>query len=146
MDIYQELKSPPIFWGQLCSLQARVCGLAGEPEQGLAILDQVSKMPSQGYGRVLVVEFYQLRGDLLLALSPDHLSEAEAWYQQALEIAREMGAKTMALQAATRLTHLWSNTDKAEKGRQLLSEIYATFTEGFGTPDLIEARELLSRN
>jgi hypothetical protein len=38
---------------------------------------------------------------------------------------------------------LWRGKSKAEQGRQLLGEIYTKFTEGFSTPDLIEARELL---
>jgi hypothetical protein len=144
MDIYQELKSPPIFWANLCGLQARVCGLAGKPELGLAILDEVLGFPSQGYGSVLMVEFYRLKGDLQLAFTPDDPSDAEAWYQRALETALEQGAIMLELQVAISLTRLWWNTSKVDQGRKLLREAYAKFTEGFATMDLIEARELLS--
>ena len=144
MDKYQELKSPPIFWPQLCHLQAGVCGLAGKPELGLALIDGVMAFPSQGYGRVLMVEFFKLKGDLLLALAPDNPSEAEAWYQRALETAQEQGATMLELRVAISLTRLWWDTGKAEQARQLLRDAYAKFTEGFTTPDLLEARELLS--
>jgi hypothetical protein len=33
---------------------------------------------------------------------------------------------------------------QAEQGCELLSATYATFTEGFDTPDLIEAKDLLA--
>jgi hypothetical protein len=43
------------------------------------------------------------------------------------------------------LARLWRQTGKVDQGQRLLSEAYAKFTEGFTTPDLIEARELLGR-
>jgi predicted ATPase/class 3 adenylate cyclase len=143
MDSYQELKSPPIFWPLLRSLQAEVCSLAGSPEQGLALLDEIIGIPNQGYGSLLFVDTYQLKGTLMLAHSPDKPSEAEYWFLHALQIAQEQGATMLELRVAISLTRLWRQTGKADQGRRLLSETYAKFTEGFTTPDLIEARELL---
>jgi predicted ATPase/class 3 adenylate cyclase/nucleotide-binding universal stress UspA family protein len=143
MDLYQGLKSPPIFWPLLRSLQAGVCGKAGKPEQGSDLLDEAMRMPSAGYGGVLLADIYRLKGDLLLAISPDNPSEAEAWYQRSFEAAQEGGASMLELRAAISLARLWRGKSKAEQGRQLLGEIYTKFTEGFSTPDLIEARELL---
>jgi predicted ATPase len=85
----------------------------------------------------------RLQGDLLLALSPAKISEAERSFQRALEIARKHGALMSELRVAVSLARLWAHTDKADQGRQLLAEVYARFTEGFETRDLIEARELL---
>ncbi len=145
MDLYQGLKSPPIFWPLLRSLQAGVCGLVGKPEQGLALLEEAIAMPNVGYGGVMLADIYRLKGDLLLALHPDKPSEAELWYQRALETAQEQGASMLELRAAIGLARLWRNQGKAERGEQLLSEAYAKFTEGFTTPDLIEARDLLNK-
>ena len=145
MIMYQELKSPPIFWPLLRSLQAGVCGLAGRTEEGLAILDEILGFPAEGYGSVLSVEFYRLKGDLL-ALSPEKSDEAEHWYLSALKIAGESGASMLELRAAKSLARLWWDTDKHEQGRQLLSKAYAKITEGYGTPDMVEARELLGIN
>jgi tetratricopeptide (TPR) repeat protein len=144
MDLYQGLKSPPIFWPLLCGLQAEACGLAGKTEQGLVLLDEMLAMPSQGYGRVLQVDFYQLKGNLLLGRSPDNPSEAEPWFQNALEIAQEQGATMRELRAAISLSRLWRDSGKVEQGRQLLSDTYAKFTEGFTTVDLKEAQALLA--
>jgi predicted ATPase/class 3 adenylate cyclase len=145
MALYQGLKSPPVFWPLLRGLQAGVCGLTGKPEQGLAILDEVMAFPSLGYGKVLLVDLYRLKGDLLLVIHPDNPSEAESWYQRALETAQEQGASMLELRAAISLARLWQAQGIAAQGRQLLSEAYAKFTEGFATPDLTEARALLSK-
>jgi len=41
------------------------------------------------------------------------------------------------------LSRLWLTQGKKEEARQLLSEIYSWFTEGFDTADLQEAKALL---
>ncbi len=84
-----------------------------------------------------------LKGDLLLALSPDKPSEAQVWFLRALESAQEQGALMYELRAAISLARLWRNTSQAKEAIQWLSEAYAKFTEGFTTPDLMEARDLL---
>ncbi len=47
------------------------------------------------------------------------------------------------LRAATSLARLCQGQRKHAEARQLLEPIYDWFTEGFYTPDLIEAKELL---
>jgi predicted ATPase len=41
------------------------------------------------------------------------------------------------------LARLWQAQDRHDEARELLSDIYGWFTEGFDTVDLIEARALL---
>lgn len=144
MDIYQGLKSPPIFWGLLRSLQAGVCGYAGKTEQGLAYIDEAMAIPATGFGKVLLTELYQIKANLLLAHFPDKPAEADAWFQRALESAQEQGALMLELRAAISLTRIWQNTDKAEQGRRMLSQAYEKLTEGFNTIDLKDARALLA--
>jgi predicted ATPase len=47
------------------------------------------------------------------------------------------------LRAATSLARLWCDQGKRSEARDLLAPVYSWFTEGFGTPDLQEARALL---
>jgi predicted ATPase len=47
------------------------------------------------------------------------------------------------LRAAIRLFRLARPTADAEQAHRLLASVYATFTEGFATADLVEARDLL---
>ncbi len=60
-----------------------------------------------------------------------------------METARELGAKSFELRAATSLARLWQHQGRRAEARQLLAEIYNWFTEGFDTKDLQEAKELL---
>ena len=79
---------------------------------------------------------------LLLARLRAH-AEAEACFQQALDIARRQQAKSLELRAAMSLARLWQGQGKHAEARQLLAPIYGWFTEGFDTADLREAKGLL---
>jgi len=72
-------------------------------------------------------------------------SEAEKYFQKAIEVARGQRANSLELRAAMSLTRLWHRQGKEEGGRQILAEVYGRFTEGLDTPDLKAARALLQR-
>jgi len=75
--------------------------------------------------------------------APYCAEEAEALFGQSLEIARRQEAKTFELRAATSLARLWQRQGKRDAARALLAPLYAWFTEGFDTRDLVEAKALL---
>jgi class 3 adenylate cyclase/predicted ATPase len=85
---------------------------------------------------------HRLDGDLLLATGGP-ADEAAARYHRALAIAREQGARSFELRAATSLARLWRDQGKRAEARDLLAPVYAWFTEGFDTRDLIDAKALL---
>jgi predicted ATPase/class 3 adenylate cyclase len=143
MQAYQGLKTPPVFWPMLLVMRARLNGQAGKPDQGLAWLAQALQFPAPGAEASVLPEAYLLKGDLLLAVSPDNLAEAEALFRQVLETAAKFQAGIVELQAACRLCRLWMEQGKGEPGKQLLREVYEKFTEGFITADLVIARALL---
>jgi predicted ATPase len=87
-------------------------------------------------------EQYRLRAELLL-LAPGAEAEAETALRQALNLARSQKSKSLELRVAMSLARLLRQQGRAAEGRDLLAECYAWFTEGFETPDLREARELL---
>jgi predicted ATPase len=70
--------------------------------------------------------------------------EAEACFQQAIEIARRQEAKLLELRAVMSLSRLWRQQGKKKKARQMLAEIHEWFTEGLDTKDLQEAKALLA--
>jgi predicted ATPase len=88
-------------------------------------------------------DLHRLDGDLLLATGGS-ADEAAARYHRALAIAREQGARSFELRAATSLARLWRDQGKRAEARALLAPVYATFTEGFDTRDLIESKALLA--
>jgi predicted ATPase len=77
-------------------------------------------------------------------LSVPSPQEAEACFQQAIEITRQQGAKLLELRAVTSLARLWQQRGKHHEAHRMLSEIYSWFTEGFDTADLQTAKSLLA--
>ena len=91
--------------------------------------------------RYTEAEIYRLRGEMLLAQGND--AEAEASFGKAISVARRQEAKSWELRASTSLARLWQAQGKRNEARAALGEVYGWFTEGFDTPDLVEARALL---
>jgi adenylate cyclase len=145
LDLYQDLKSPPVFWSLLLYLYAEVCSQAGIPEQGLSQLEKSAEIINTSSGGTLFPEFFRLTGELLLAHSPENAAAAELRFQQALGIARELQATMLELRVALSLSRLWLGQGKKEQASQVLRDVYDRFTEGYTTADLVEAKELLNK-
>ena len=107
----------------------------GHGRDGLAVAAQTGQP-------LFDADLHRLDGDLLLATGGT-ADEAAARYHRALAIAREQGARSFELRAATSLARLWRDQGKRAEARDLLAPVYATFTEGFATRDLIDAKALL---
>jgi predicted ATPase len=82
-------------------------------------------------------------GDLAASRPPADLAAAERLYAEALAIAHRLGAKSLELRAAKGLARLWWRQGNVSEARDLLAPVLDWFTEGFDTPDLIEAKTLL---
>ena len=84
---------------------------------------------------------YRLQGELFADLGDDVAAETN--YKIALEVSQEQQAKSWVLRSATSLAKFWQKQGKSEEARALLEPIYNWFTEGFDTPDLVDAKLLL---
>ena len=103
-------------------------------------------MMSHGPGTTLLPELHLLKGDLLAALAAVDATGrpgAEHWYRLAFDRAGELDARMTRLRAATRLGR-GSGRGPPGDAAGMLGPVYATFTEGFATADLLEARDLLA--
>ena len=78
-----------------------------------------------------------------MRLRQGNSGKAEADFREAISLAQKMNAKAWELRATVSLARLLRQQGKVEEARQLLSEIYNWFTEGFETADLKDARALL---
>ena len=141
--LYQGLKSPPLFYPQLISMRSIALAQAGRPAEGLKLLNGL--LEAENEERLLrdLAQLYLLKGDLLLAVSPQNKAEASSVYRTILNSENHMGGKILALQSATRLCRLEMADGKAEQTGRILAEIYDSFTEGFNTADLRAARAVL---
>ncbi|OAF08365.1 hypothetical protein AYJ54_14760 [Bradyrhizobium centrolobii] len=88
-----------------------------------------------------------LRVDAMLLLwhhAPGADVAAEAKLLRALEVAGEQSALSWELRAAMSLAQLWQRHGRAAEARDRLMATYEKFTEGFGTSDLVRARNLIA--
>ena len=122
-------------------LLATACEIAGQVEEGLALLDEASQIVERTGERWFAGELNRHKGGMLLRQG--HSEAAEELYRNALKIAEEQGAKLWELRAAASLARLHRDQGRRAEARDLLAPVYGWFTEGFGTPDLKEAKTLL---
>ena len=125
------------------AILADACRSAARIEDGLEILSEALDEASATGVRFWDAELHRLRGDLLLSLANGDQAEAEACYQESLSIARRQNAKSLELRSAVNLARLWDKQGRRDEARDLVTPVYASFTEGHDTSDLVEARTLL---
>ena len=76
----------------------------------------------------------------------EHAHEAaEASFVRAMDIASKQRANALELRAAISLADLWRDHGKRSEAHDVLAPIFDRFTEGFDTPDLIQAKSLLTK-
>jgi predicted ATPase len=134
-----------MFVPYLCTALAEVCAHLDHTTDGLQALAEAHTLVEQHEERFWEAEIYRLRGVLLLQPTGTPQAEAEAWLQQALDVARRQEAKSLELRAARSLSRLWQQQGKRQDAYDLLAPIYGWFTEGSDTADLQEARTLLEQ-
>ena len=115
---------------------------AGQWEDAAATLDEGFAMSDQSGQRSADAELHRLRGEWLA--HHQRLAEAEASFDQAIEIARTQEAKSFELRAVMSLCRLWQRQGKRTEAHARLAAVYGWFTEGFDTADLLEAKALLA--
>ena len=132
---YQGLRSPPVFWPLLMFVRARACARGNKPAEGLEFIDQA--LGIAGDAGILPPLFHAMKGELLLVL-PERGDAAES-FRRGFDGAAEVGARMPQLRNAAGLCR----ARPTDENRELLRGIHATFTEGFATPDLVEAAAVL---
>jgi predicted ATPase/class 3 adenylate cyclase len=143
MDYYQGLTTPPVFWPHIVSMHAGALLQGGKAAEGLNLLEGALESIGLDAAIESLPQLALLRGDLVMAISSSNEAEAKSLYKQALAIAENTKGRMLALQSATRLCRLGMLAGDTEESGWQLREVYGSFTEGFSTADLVEARALL---
>jgi predicted ATPase len=133
------------------ALIAEALGKGGQVDEGLEVLSTIVPAHElRSEQRECEAEVYRIKGVLLHRstgrrpqLKNRHVVEAEKYFRRAIEVARRQSAKSFELRAVMSLSRLWQEQGKRAEARQLLTEVYSWFTEGFDTADLKEAKALL---
>jgi len=112
--------------------------------------------------RYYQAELYRLKGELLLVGSAGRVLfktaavgqvvvehgqpasiDAEECLHQSMKIAQQQRARSLELRTATSLARHYQKRARPDEARVLLTRIRSTFTEGFDTSDMREAKALL---
>ena len=136
--LYENLRTPPVFWPSILALKAQVCAIAARTTEALELIEQGAGLAGEGSWDSASLKLQ--RADVLV--SQGAVAAAETSAREAFREAQQAGARMIQLQALTRLARLErpsGRTDSAEN----LSALLEGFTEGFDNPDLVDARAAL---
>jgi class 3 adenylate cyclase/predicted ATPase len=140
LDAYRAMGTEfllPYFLGVLAS------ATQSSVDDRLSIIAEALDIVEKNGERFYEAELHRLRGESLLALSPENAAAADACFHQALMVARRQRARSWELRAAISLSRSWQRQDKKDAARELVAPIYGWFSEGFSTRDLRQAQTLL---
>jgi len=133
------------------SLLGEALGKTHQTEEGLDLLEEALSLIHRKGERCYLPELYRIKGELLLMRDEKvringelaDASDAEACFHESIKIAQQQKAKAYELRARMSLSRLYQNQNKHQEARNVLAQIYDSFTEGFDTADLLEAKTLL---
>ncbi|MEH6546584.1 MAG: adenylate/guanylate cyclase domain-containing protein [Sneathiella sp.] len=116
---------------------------AGHHDEGLSIIAEAETLIEDSGETRWQAETVRLKA-ILMGRVGASAADVEATLSNALEISIKQGALWLQLRVATSLARHWNLHDRADEASELLLPILAKFSESFDTPDLIEAKGLLS--
>lgn len=133
-------------------LVAEALGRCGRFNEGLRLVDEALATSARSGERWKDAENLRIRGELLFArerevrgeptpAKPEN--EAEKSFREALRVARRQCTRALELRAAVVLAELLAGTGRGKGGGRILEPIFASFEEGFDTPDLQRAHRTL---
>ena len=117
---------------------------AGMLDAGLQAVADAFALIDRTDERWWEAELWRLQGELRQAQDPTN-DAVESDFLEALAVAHRQDAKSLELRAAMSLARLWRQQGRQTATRDLLASLYEWFTEGYDTPDLLEARLMLEQ-
>jgi hypothetical protein len=119
-----------------------VCVRAGRHGVALEKISHAIDHMEQIDERFVEPELYRMRGELL---KMSDSGEAERSFTKAMEVARHQSSRSFELRAATSL-HRFHTGARRAKALEDVRRAFETFSEGFETGDLLDAKEILAES
>jgi predicted ATPase len=117
--------------------------MTGQHQEAASVIDAAVAQCERAAGSFYDPEIWRLKGCVLeSAPQPDPVG-AEAWFQRAIERAREQSALSWELRAITSLARLYRTQGRSAAGRQELGAVLDRVTEGSDAVDIRAATHLL---
>jgi DNA-binding winged helix-turn-helix (wHTH) protein/predicted ATPase len=125
------------------SYLARAYAELGRFEEACRCIDEAMAIIGTSKETWFESEINRVAGEMALRSSHRDPEKAEACFKRALTVARMQQAKSLELRAATSMARLLRDRDRGHAARTLLMPLYKSFSEGFDTVDLNDAKALL---
>jgi predicted ATPase/class 3 adenylate cyclase len=144
-DLHEALVAWRATGAQICGpyllgLLAEAYAQIEEPETGLRLVQEGLATADSSGEHWWEPELLRLQGSLLVTSSEPQTAQAGSCFRDAVEMARDLGARGLELRAASSLSGWLADQGQLREARAVLLAPYRTFSEGFDTPDLQEAR------
>ncbi|MEA3510267.1 MAG: hypothetical protein U9R51_02425, partial [Actinomycetota bacterium] len=131
------------FRGYWYAEMAGIDQLRGHPDGGLAIVERELGPAVESLEGLCYAHLRARRSSLMGELGDSE--EAIRAAEEAVDVARGIGARLLELRAATDLASAYSVVGSIGEAEEALLPIFSWFTEGFETPYLVAARRVLER-
>jgi len=128
----------------LSSALAGGLGEVGRPVEGMALIDETIRIVGAKGDLCYLPELLRVRGSLLLSMPEPDQKEAQACFEQSLDLSRRQGARAWELRSAIDLARSWAGQGRSRDARELLQPVFEQFVEGSDTADLRAAARLLA--
>jgi class 3 adenylate cyclase/predicted ATPase len=123
------------------ALEAEGLSKAGDSDAALQTIEQAIATSKETGEQWAIAEVLRMKARLLATRAAD--GEIETLLLESIEIARRQQARCWELRAACDLARLWQQQGRDIEAFNLLRSIYDQFTEGFDTPDLLDAKAIM---
>ena len=127
---------------QTLLLEAEILGQAKQYGRAYQLLAEAQALIEPLDQRFYEAELHRVRGVVVISDSAD-LAAGVASLDRAIEVARRQNAKFLELRATVSKARFLVDQGLREEACNLLAPVYGSFSEGFDTVDLREARCLL---
>jgi predicted ATPase/DNA-binding winged helix-turn-helix (wHTH) protein len=127
------------------SALAEGLAMVGRSDQALKTIDDAMALVERNGDMFMKPELQRIKADILMASARPDLPLAEDYLLQSLELARRQSALAWELRTATSLARLWSIQGRFDEALAVLARVHDRFTEGFESPNLKTARQLLNQ-
>jgi predicted ATPase/DNA-binding winged helix-turn-helix (wHTH) protein len=123
---------------------AEIHAKAGRVGDSLAAIDEALQRAERNSAFWWTPEALRVKGEVLLALDGENRT-AEEQFRRSLDLARRQGALSWELRSAMSLGQWRHAQGRTKAAQDLLNSVYAKFTEGFETRELLRAKQLLEK-
>ena len=117
---------------------------AGRATEGLVVIEEAILRCESSEERWCIAELLRIKGELILLENAAYdIVTAENLFLQAQSKAKEQGALSWELRCAISLGRLWHKQERNIEARERVELVLNSFTEGFQTADLRDAKAFI---